>query len=171
MNARPRFAKAARYNLDNWFGCQQKLIIAPLWVAYQVNLGTLARTCDAVGACLAVPETPHYKQALLRGDTLDLFRPCIHWVAPSKESWLERQRDNGWQTIAVELDNHAIPISKLNKAQQPTIVLLGHEHDGLPDHIIADADQCVQIPMLGVGRSLNVAVAGSLVSYRLAGLL
>ncbi|QXC61923.1 hypothetical protein KSP35_03610 [Aquihabitans sp. G128] len=31
-------------------------------------------------------------------------------------------------------------------------------------------DVAVQIPMLGVGHSLNVAVAGSLVAYRLAGL-
>jgi tRNA (guanosine-2'-O-)-methyltransferase len=32
------------------------------------------------------------------------------------------------------------------------------------------ADACVEIPMVGRGASLNVAVAGSLVLYRLAGL-
>jgi tRNA (guanosine-2'-O-)-methyltransferase len=31
------------------------------------------------------------------------------------------------------------------------------------------ADACVEIPMVGSGASLNVAVAGSLVLYRLAG--
>lgn len=31
-------------------------------------------------------------------------------------------------------------------------------------------DECVEIPMGGVGSSLNVAVAGSLVLYRLAGM-
>jgi tRNA (guanosine-2'-O-)-methyltransferase len=31
-------------------------------------------------------------------------------------------------------------------------------------------DQVVSIPMVGIGASLNVAVAGSLVLYRLAGL-
>ena len=46
-------------------GCWDFLIIAPLWVAYEANLGTLLRTCDAIGACLAVPSTPHYKEALL----------------------------------------------------------------------------------------------------------
>jgi tRNA G18 (ribose-2'-O)-methylase SpoU len=29
--------------------------VAPLWVAFQANLGTLLRTCDAVGACIEVP--------------------------------------------------------------------------------------------------------------------
>jgi len=36
--------------------------------------------------------------------------------------------------------------------------------------LIDSADLCVEIPMVGTGASLNVAVAGSLVLYRLAGL-
>ncbi|MEU4384817.1 TrmH family RNA methyltransferase [Promicromonospora sp. NPDC023805] len=46
----------------------------------------------------------------------------------------------------------------------------GHEHQGVPDDVLADVDECVEIPMTGWGASLNVAVAGSLVVYRLAGL-
>lgn len=70
-----------------------------MWVAFQANLGTLLRTCNAVGACIAVPDTAHYRTALARGDTLG-----------------------------------------------------------------------AEIPMVGHGASLNVAVAGSLVLYRLAGM-
>jgi tRNA (guanosine-2'-O-)-methyltransferase len=50
------------------------------------------------------------------------------------------------------------------------VVLLGHEHHGVPEEAVELADICVELPMLGVGMSLNVAVAGSLVLYRLAGL-
>jgi tRNA (guanosine-2'-O-)-methyltransferase len=49
-------------------------------------------------------------------------------------------------------------------------VLLGHEHHGLPEDVVEAADMCVEIPMVGQGSSLNVAVAGSLLLYRLAGL-
>jgi len=49
-------------------------------------------------------------------------------------------------------------------------VLLGHEHHGIPDDVWSDIDEVVEIPMIGQGASLNVAVAGSLVLYRLAGL-
>ena len=87
--------------------------MAPLWVAYEANLGTLLRTCDAVGACLAAPRTDHYQLALRRGDTL-VRRPHIHWVDQSKQAWVR---------------------------------------------------------MVGRGASLNVAVAGWLVLYRLAGLM
>jgi tRNA (guanosine-2'-O-)-methyltransferase len=48
--------------------------------------------------------------------------------------------------------------------------LLGNEHSGLPQEVRPFLDQVVEIPMMGLGSSLNVAVAGSLVLYKLAGL-
>jgi tRNA (guanosine-2'-O-)-methyltransferase len=55
-------------------------------------------------------------------------------------------------------------------ARQRTVVLLGHEWHGVPEAQVEAADACVEIPMAGTGASLNVAVAGSLVLYRLAGM-
>jgi tRNA (guanosine-2'-O-)-methyltransferase len=150
--------------------CWDHLVIAPLWVAYDANLGTLLRTCDAIGACLAVPRTSHYQDALRVGDTLKGRRPCIHWVAPSKEDWLDEQRKAGKRIVAVELAEGATSLSRLAPARAATVLLLGHEHHGVPDDVLAGVDECVEIPMVGWGASLNVAVAGSLVAYRLAGL-
>ena len=144
--------------------------MAPLWVAYDASLGTLLRTCDAIGACLAVPRTRHYEDALRIGDTLRSRRPCIHWVTPSKEDWLELQRAAGKRIVAVELAEGATPLPRLAPARGATVLLLGHEHHGVPDDVLAEVDECVEIPMVGAGASLNVAVAGSLVAYRLAGL-
>lgn len=145
--------------------------MAPLWVAFQANLGTLLRTCDAVGACMAVPETAHYRRAVAQGDTLGPGRqPCIHWVRTSKESWIEQQRADGWQIVAVELAEGAIALPRLQPACRRTVVLLGHERHGVPEEQVDMADACVEIPMAGSGASLNVAVAGSLVLYRLAGM-
>jgi tRNA G18 (ribose-2'-O)-methylase SpoU len=142
-----------------------------LWVAFEANLGTLLRTCDAVGACMAVPDTAHYRKALAHGDTLGSHRrPCIHLVRGDKDRWIERQRAAGWQIIVVELADGAIALPRLQVAQQRTVVLLGHERYGVPDEQVELADTCVEIPMVGQGASLNVAVAGSLVLYRLAGL-
>jgi tRNA (guanosine-2'-O-)-methyltransferase len=105
--------------------CWGHLVAAPLWPLHGVNLGTLLRTCDAVGACLAVPRLPWVPEALARGNTLR--RPaCVHWPGRDPCQWLE----------ALDL-----------------------------------LDGAVEIPMVGTGASLNVAVAGSLVLYRLAGLI
>jgi tRNA (guanosine-2'-O-)-methyltransferase len=151
--------------------CWDHLVVAPLWVAFQANLGTLLRTCDAVGACIAVPDSHHYRTALEQGDTLGLRQPpCVHWICTSKDRWIGQQRENGWQILAVELADGAVALPRLEPARQRTVVLLGHEWHGIPDDQVEAADVCVEIPMVGQGASLNVAVAGSLVLYRLAGM-
>jgi tRNA (cytidine/uridine-2'-O-)-methyltransferase len=43
------------------------------------------------------------------------------------------------------------------------VLLLGRESAGVPDHVAAAADLRVRIPMRAERRSLNVAIAGSLV--------
>lgn len=144
-------------------------MVAPLWVAYDANLGTLLRTCDAVGACMAVPDTLHYRQAMARGDTLKRW-PHIHWVNRAKAKWIEEQRQRGSTIVAVELADDATPLTRLEPARNRTVVLLGHEHQGVPEEVWWLLDTVVEIPMVGNGASLNVAVAGSLVLYRLAGL-
>jgi tRNA (guanosine-2'-O-)-methyltransferase len=150
--------------------CWDHLIIAPLWPKYGVNLGTLLRTCDAVGACLAVPKFPWVPEALDKGNTLR--RPaCVHWTGRDPLEWLARQRQQGSLIVAVELADEAIRLADLGAARERTVVVLGHEHSGIPDDAMELVDVAVEIPMIGTGASLNVAVAGSLVLYRLAGFL
>jgi tRNA (guanosine-2'-O-)-methyltransferase len=137
-------------------------------MAYQANLGTLLRTCDAVGACMAVPRTAHYRKALAQGNTLP-NRSCVHWVDRPRR-WLEAERAGGATILAVELADPSVRLAQLEPARKRTVVLLGHEHQGVPPEIWDLVDQAVEIPMVGTGSSLNVAVAGSLALYRLAGL-
>ncbi len=134
------------------------------------NLGTLLRTCDAVGACLAVPRLPWVPEALARGNTLR--RPaCVHWTGNDVIGWLEGQRSAGSRIVGVELADEAIRLADLSAARERTIAVLGHEQTGIPPDALDLLDVAVEIPMIGAGASLNVAVAGSLVLYRLAGFL
>ena len=48
----------------------------------------------------------------------------------------------------------------------PIAVVLGNEAHGLPATVAAGIDEWVHIPMAGQVESLNVAVAGALVSSR-----
>jgi tRNA (guanosine-2'-O-)-methyltransferase len=91
-------------------------------------------------------------------------------IPDAKLDWIDREHRRGATVIGVELDEDAIPLARLETARRPTCVLLGHEHSGLPPEVWPFLDLVVEIPMLGVGNSLNVAVAGSLVLYKLAGL-
>jgi tRNA G18 (ribose-2'-O)-methylase SpoU len=133
------------------------------------NLGTLLRTCDAVGACLAVPPFPWVDEALARGNTLR--RPtCVHRVA-NPVGWLAKERAGGTRVVGVELADEAIRLADLPVADRRTIMVLGHEATGIPPEGLELIDCAVEIPMVGTGHSLNVAVAGSLVLYKLAGLI
>ena len=113
---------------------------------------------------MAIPDTSHYRQALAQGDTLGPgCHPRLHWVRTGKERWIEQQCADGWQIVAVELAEGATALPRLEPARQRTVVLLGHEWHGVPEEQVDAADVCVEIPMVGRGASLNVAVAGSLV--------
>jgi tRNA (guanosine-2'-O-)-methyltransferase len=138
---------------------------------HNVNLGTLLRTCDAVGACLAVPKLPWVPDALARGNTLKR-RTCVHWTGHDPVRWLIDQKARGETTVVgVELAEESIRLADLPAARNRTIAVLGHERTGIPPEALDQLDLVVEIPMIGTGASLNVAVAGSLVLYRLSGLL
>ncbi|MGC7095810.1 TrmH family RNA methyltransferase [Amycolatopsis lurida] len=165
--------------------CWGHLLAAPLWPLHGANLGTLLRTCDAVGACLAVPRFPWVPEALRRGNTLrppvarhhpqrnsalSQFNACVHWVNDPL-GWLAREREAGSAVVGVELADESIRLADLPAARGRTIVVLGHEQHGVPPDALDLLDSVVEIPMVGTGSSLNVAVAGSLVLYKLAGLV
>jgi tRNA (guanosine-2'-O-)-methyltransferase len=133
------------------------------------NLGTLLRTCDAVGACLAVPTFGWVDEALARGNTLRT-PTCVHRVG-NPLRWLENERANGAHIVGVELADEAIRLCDLKAARGRTVAVLGHEATGIPPEALDLLDTIVEIPMVGTGFSLNVAVAGSLVLYKLAGLV
>lgn len=148
--------------------CWDHLLIAALWPMHSANLGTLLRTCDAVGACLVVPPFRWVDEALARGNTLRRTS-CVHRVG-NPLGWLEKQRQTA-NVIGVELADEAIRLADLPAAKERTVVVLGHEAQGIPVEAVPLLHQCVEIPMVGTGHSLNVAVAGSLVAYRLSGML
>jgi tRNA (guanosine-2'-O-)-methyltransferase len=150
--------------------CWDHLIAAPLWPQHGANLGTLLRTCDAVGACLAVPRLPWVPEALARGNTLR-HRACVHWTGRDACQWLARQRSAGSRIVGVELADESVRLPDLPAARGRTVTVLGNERTGIPPEALDLLDIAVEIPMIGTGASLNVAVAGSLVLYRLAGFL
>lgn len=119
---------------------------------------------------MAVPRLPWVPEALARGNTLR--RPaCVHWTPRDSCRWLEEQRSTGSRIVGVELAEESVRLADLKVARERTVMVLGHEQTGVPPEALDYLDEVVEIPMVGTGASLNVAVAGSLVLYRLAGLM
>lgn len=73
--------------------------------------------------------------------------------------------------VGVELAGDAVCLADLPPARRRTVMVLGHEREAVRYEVLPLLDMVVEVPMMGSGLSLNVAVAGSLVLYKLAGLL
>lgn len=113
------------------------------------------------------PGCPGVPDALTRGNTLRR-RACVHWTGRDVTGWLAAQRAAGSWIAGVELADEAIRLADLPAARRRTVAVLGHEQSGIPPEATELLDLAVEIPMIGTGASLTVAVAGSLVLYRLA---
>lgn len=133
---------------------------------YEQNLGVLVRTADATGMCLALPLGDAFM--LRKSNTIGHGKVCVHDMLPTPMAWLQEMRSN-FYVIAVELAHHAIKLSDLPPLADQGLIVLGNEASGISEDILEMADCVVEIPMQGVGNSLNVAVAGSLVAYKWKG--
>lgn len=143
------------------------LWVACLWPKNGLNLGTLVRTCDAVGAGLVVTHGESATKALRQGDTIGLHNVWLSYVRDPL-TYLAGFRGH---RAAIELATDSRPIAGLALVDEPTVLVLGHENYGIPDEAWQHIDAAYEIPMVGVGNSLNVAVAGSLALYAASGLL
>jgi TrmH family RNA methyltransferase len=142
---------------------------APIWLAAQAlrdpgNLGTMLRTCDAVGA----------GGLILIDDCADPFSAeavrasmgAVFTVALAQARWdefLPWLRSGRGQLVAASLRD-AVPYRGA-AYQAPCFILVGNESQGLPEEYEAACDLRVTMPMKGRADSLNAAVAGAVLAY------
>lgn len=128
------------------------------------NLGAILRIADGAGAAAV----------LLCGGGTDLFNPNVlrasrgaffhlPTVEAPTEDILAFCKDHGYNTLATSpsardtYHNHDL--------SQPMALVLGTEHGGLTETMMASCDQQISLPMCGAGDSLNVASATAIILY------
>ncbi len=129
------------------------------------NLGTIIRTVDAAGGAGVV----------LIGDTADPFAPAAVKASmgslfavevarvPGAGPFFDWAAANGVQVVATS--GQAGRDHWSTRYHPPLAILLGSEGDGLPDDLLARADQRIRIPMTGTAESLNLAAAAAVLLY------
>lgn len=93
--------------------------------------------------------------------------PYVPWErAENTVRLIKGLKKKGVQIVAVEQTNNSVPYTHLDY-QFPVALIFGHERDGISDEVLKLADKIVEIPMYGMGNSLNVATSFAVIGYYL----
>ena len=128
------------------------------------NLGTMLRTCDAVGAgglILVDQCVDPFSVEAVRASMGAVFT-----VPVAQAEWgdfLRWLRTGPGQLVGTSL-NTSSDYRGADYAA-PCFLLIGNEAQGLPSAYEAECDLLVKIPMLGKADSLNAAVAAAVMAY------
>ncbi len=144
-------------------------LCAPLWLVAQAvrdpgNLGTMLRTCDAVGAgglILIDDCTDPFSAEAVRASMGAVFTVPV--AQAQWEEFLPWLREGPGQLVAASL-REAVPYRGAAYAA-PCFILVGNESRGLPEEYEAACDLRVTMPMKGRADSLNAAVAAAVLAY------
>jgi TrmH family RNA methyltransferase len=142
------------------------------WVALESiqnpgNLGTILRTCDAVGAnglILLDNSTDPYDPAAVKASMGSIFTvPHFRADYPVFKAFLERSAD-----LQVIGTSDKAAKSAFEVAFPSTVLLLlGSERQGLSEQYISLCSQMLRIPMEGACDSLNISVAAGVMLYQI----
>jgi TrmH family RNA methyltransferase len=150
-----------------------KLVVVLVRANDPGNAGTVIRLADAAGA----------DGVILAGDSVDAFNPkairasagsLFHLPvarAANEAALLDELSAAGLSVLATtgaaELDLDAASTDGI--LDLPTAWLFGSEAHGLPDEVVARADEAVRVPIYGRAESLNLASAAAICLYASAG--
>ncbi|ONI06355.1 hypothetical protein PRUPE_5G055400 [Prunus persica] len=143
---------------------RQHLILVASLLDRIPNLAGLARTCEVFKASslvVADSNIVHDKQFQLISVTAEKWVPMIEVPVDSLKVFLERKKREGFSILGLEQTANSIPLDQ-HIFPKKTVLVLGREKEGIPVDIIHVLDACLEIPQLGVVRSLNVHVSGAI---------
>jgi tRNA G18 (ribose-2'-O)-methylase SpoU len=136
------------------------------------NIGSFFRLADAIAAqkiylCGRVVTPPNVK---IHRASVGLWR-WLPWEQHlSIVPLVRRLKEQGFFIMAAEQAEKSIDYRQL-KPEFPVALIVGNETEGVDSKVLKMADAVVEIPLLGVNRSLNVLVAAAVISYHLISFL
>ncbi|XP_022735884.1 uncharacterized protein LOC111289259 isoform X8 [Durio zibethinus] len=145
-------------------GNRQHIILVASLLDRTPNLAGLARTCEvfkALGLAVADAKIVHDKQFQLISVTAEKWVPIIEVPVNSVKQFLEKKKREGFSILGLEQTANSVPLDQYIYPKK-TVLVLGREKEGIPVDIIHILDACIEIPQLGVVRSLNVHVSGAI---------
>lgn len=134
-----------------------------------LNVGSIFRSCDAFGVekivlcgiTAAPPSREIHKTAL----GAELTVP-FEYVASCAQA-VQTIKDEGVTMVAVEQSDRSVMLSdfEVHNGKKYAYVM-GNEVDGVSGEVLSLCDHVVEIPQVGMKKSLNVSVAAGIVLFQ-----
>eukprot|EP00775_Hariotina_reticulata_P010586 gene10586-10744_t len=132
------------------------------------NLAGLCRTCESLStealvlSSRSLAATDAFKRQSV---TSERWIQLLEVGASDVATFLQERQASGYSIIGVEQTTNSIPLQDFS-FPPCCVLLLGNEQNGIPVELLPLLDVCVEIPMLGVTRSLNAHVSGAMAVWQ-----
>ncbi|XP_019190926.1 PREDICTED: uncharacterized protein LOC109185383 isoform X1 [Ipomoea nil] len=143
---------------------RQDIILVASLIDRIPNLAGLTRTCEvfrAGGLAIANKDVLKDKQFQLISVTAEKWVPILEVPVISMKAFLEKKKQEGFSILGLEQTANSMSLDQYVFPKK-TVLVLGREKEGIPVNIIHILDACIEIPQLGIVRSLNVHVSGAI---------
>ena len=133
------------------------------------NAGTVLRTADAAGAARVIfsdASVDPYNSKCVRASAGSIFHVDVVLGGPVADT-VSHLRAVGLRVLAAD-GRTGQPLDQMEPRgvlAEPTAWLFGNEAWGLPDDLLALADEPVAVPIYGQAESLNLAAAAAVCLY------
>jgi len=152
------------------FKAQEKLPVAVVLdnVRSMHNIGSVFRTADGFAIeklylCGITAQPPHREiEKTALGAT-----QSVEWVHfESTTEAIAALRADGYQIIAIEQAAGSIMLNTYKPADDKKYALIfGNEVNGVADEVMAQIDECVEIPQFGTKHSFNIVISAGIVLW------
>lgn len=133
------------------------------------NIGSFFRSADAfafyeivLGGISGVPPHPEISKTALGAEQSVSWRHV-------EDTYAEvcRLKKEGWMICALEQAHGSIDLSQWHRpADQPAVIVVGNEVEGVDQRIVDIADVCLEIRQQGTKHSLNVSVSAGIAMFQ-----
>ncbi len=132
------------------------------------NIGSIFRLADAVGAkkiylCKGSETPPNSRIQKASVGTWQWVQWEYFEKTTDAINKLKKEIPD-IKIVGVELDDRSVDYTKADYTL-PVALVVGHESDGISEEVLSMCDLIVQLPQLGINKSLNVMVSLGIVLY------
>jgi tRNA guanosine-2'-O-methyltransferase len=148
----------------------QSLIILASPLTHPINLGGVSRASEVFGvSSLLIPSLSIVAQRDFTSTSVSSQHhlDIRELPAPDIGAFCRTKRGEGWKVVGCEQTSDSVILGDYKGWKWPKrcILVLGSEREGIPADVLAECDDCVEVPQKGEIRSLNVQTAGAIAMF------